>query len=273
MSNIQKRPQSGLKEFLEKDNVKSKLAAVCKGAMRPDDLVRLALVATLRNPQLLQCGQASILSALMDSAELGIRPGGMNGRGYLIPRYNRNTKSLECCFDPGYRGLIDIMMATGAVKRIEAHPIFERDTFRVVFGLKPVLEHEPYLGEDRGEIVGAYALAEFKDGLHQVEFLTKGDIAKIRATSTSKGGPWEQWDDQMARKSAIRRLFKFMPSTPETEKAERLALRTEVADLADIDFGEVDMTEELPAPKTRTQALKEHLSVVKEEPEAVEVED
>lgn len=259
-----------LQAFLGGDAVKSKLAAVAKGFMKPEDLIRMALVAVHRNPGLLQCTQASILAALMDAAALKIQPGGMMGRGYLVPRKNKNTGQMECCFDPGWRGLIDIMRRSGEVKRIEAHPVFSNDHINVVYGLDPKFEHRPNLDEDQGEIVGAYALAEFRDGTFQIEFLTKRDLRKIRDSSPSKGGPWSSWEDEMARKSAVRRLFKYMPYEDATERAARLATKVDsTVDSVDWDAetGEIIGGAEKPQlPAARVDALKDHLRATEPEP-------
>jgi recombination protein RecT len=257
-----------LQSFLEGEKASAKLAAVAKGFMSPTDLTRMALVAVHRNPELLKCTPASVLAALMDAAELKIKPGGMMGRGYLVPRRNKNTKQLECCFDPGWRGLIDIMRRSGEIKRIEAHPVFSNDVLRVEYGLQPVFQHTPCLEENRGQIVAAYALAEFKDGTFQVELLTKADLVKIRAASPSTSGPWATWDDEMARKSAVRRLSKYMPFDALVDKAAHLAAKTEPAGLEGVEW-DVDMPpsalEEGDEPKqmvegSRTEALKQALA-------------
>lgn len=220
-----KKYASPLHAFLDHTNVRAKLAEVANAAMRPEDLVRLCLMAASRQPELLQCTQESVLRALMDAAALGIRPGGLMGRGYLLPRRNNKVKPsvLECYFDPGWRGLIDIARRSGEIKSVAAHVVYAKDRFHVAFGSTPRLDHEPVLEGDRGEIVAAYAIAEFKDGSVQTEVLTKGDIHKIRAVSAAENGPWKDWEDEMSRKSAVRRLCKYLPFDPILEKAIEVA--------------------------------------------------
>ena len=269
-----------LKSFLDSSAAKTRLAAVAKDFLKPDDLVRLALVAVHRNPQLLECSPESVLSALMDAAELKIKPGGLQGRGYLIPRYNKNTKRKECTFDPGWRGLIDIMRRSGGVARVEAHPVYEieRPNFVVRFGTYSVIEHTPYLGhEDPGEIIAAYAVAFFKDGSYQGEVLTARDLAKIRAASQSTSGPWEAWGGEMCRKSAVRRLYKYMPSSDQLEKAARLAAKADGGDDVDWDFdvvpdaivdgdGALQDAPSLTQSPSRAESLKERLASRIEQP-------
>src|ERR1051325_8269002 len=125
---------SPLHAYLDAPAVRAKLAEVASAAMKPEDLVRLTLMAAMRQPQLLQCTKESVLRALMDAAALGIRPGGLMGRGYLIPRRNNKTQTLECHFDPGWRGLIDVARRSGEVKAISAHVVYQNERFHVSFG-------------------------------------------------------------------------------------------------------------------------------------------
>lgn len=222
------RPQDNrLAAYLKSDVVKRKLAEAAGSFMKPEDLVRFTLLAASRSSKLLECTPESVLRSLMDAAELRIKPGGLMGRGYLVPRYNSKIGAQECCFDPGWRGLVDIARRSGKIRRIEAHVVYENDRFRYVCGLNPILEHEPCLDGEPGEIKMAYAIAEMTDGSVQVEVLTGADLAKIRAASASKDGPWKQWPDEMCRKSAVRRLCKYLPFDDELDHACELATRVD----------------------------------------------
>lgn len=210
-----------LKDWLQGPAVLAKINEACSASIKPGDLVRLALVAISRQPQLAECSQASILRALMDAATLGIRPGGTMGRGYLVPRKG------ECCFDPGWRGLCDIAKRSGAVKRIEAHVVRERDHFEVENGTSPTLAHRPCVREPGGAIIAAYAIAWLADGEVQTEVLVRDDLDKIRAMG-ARNGPWASWEEEMARKSAVRRLCKYLPFTEEMDMAADLSMQAEM---------------------------------------------
>jgi len=209
-----------LKAYLESPTVKGKLAEVATRYLKPEDLVRFALMASSRQPDLLKCSHTSVLRALMDAAAMGIAPGGTMGRGYLVPRLNRKTGEMECTFDPGWRGLCDIARRGGKVKKIDAKVVYASDAFEYEEGTSQKLTHIPTLdATERGEIVAAYAIAKFDDGEMQIEVLTRADIEKIRNVSMAKSGPWASWFEEMARKSAVRRLCKYLPYDPMLEKA------------------------------------------------------
>lgn len=224
-------PAATLKNFLESPAVRAKLAEVANKVMKPEDLIRMALMAVSRNPEIANCSQASIVRALIDAADLGIQPGGTMGRGYLVPRKNYKNNTTECCFDPGWRGLIDVARRSGLIARIEAHVVYQRDLFRVTYGVESKIVHEPALDGDAGPVVAAYAVAFFKDGTYQAEVLRKADLDKIRNSSAAKsGGPWGTWYDEMARKSAVRRLVKYLPYDSQLEKALEKATDAEAED-------------------------------------------
>lgn len=227
---IQETPKyaNTLQAFLDRKDVRATLAQVAEKFMKPEELVRLALMAASRNQDLLKCSPESILRCLMDAAAMGIVPGGSNGRGYLIPRQNKHTKKLEATFDPGWRGFEDIARRTGKVHHFDAHEVYAADEYDVKLGDNPSITHIPnYDAEDRGAIVAGYAIAYYTDGSKQLEPLSKKDIASIRAVSAAgAGGPWGKsegggpWEGEMVRKSCVRRLCKHLPVyDPIMEKA------------------------------------------------------
>lgn len=248
-----------LKAFLSGPAVAAKLAEVASKTMRPEALVRLALMAASRNPDIAKCTQQSILRALLDAAELGIAPGGLQGRGYLVPRKNTKAKDahgnpitiLECHFDPGWRGLLDIARRSDRIKSVEAHVIRKNEKHRIVFGTAPVLEHEPMLDGEPGEVICAYAVATFRDGTQQVEVVTGRDLHKVRGMGAEKG-PWATWYEEMARKTAIRRLCKFLPYEPALDRAIEVS---HAADGVDDDTAVIDMI----GAESKAKALSEKL--------------
>lgn len=245
------------RDYLLSKEVQGRLEDVASKYMKPDEVTRLVLVAVSRTPRILQCTRESILRCMMEAAVLGIRPGGILGRGWLIPRWNSRLKpkgGYELSFDPGWRGLADIARRSKVVQRIEARVVHERDLFEVIEGSEPRLEHRPYAGsEEPGAVRAAYAVAFFHQGeramVHpgpQHEVLWKRDLDKIMLKSESKQrddkgrvlldpktkqpipiGPWAEWYDEMARKSAVRRLCKHLPANEELEYALEVATRAE----------------------------------------------
>ncbi len=224
---VAKRTSSGdLKSFLDSPAVRAKLAEAAGAAMKPDDLIRLTLIAASRSPDIAKCSRETILRSLMDAAALGIKPGGLMGRGYLVPRKNNKNNTMECCFDPGWRGLIDIARRSGQIKRIEAHVVFELDEFTVERTPLTSVRHVPSEKANPGAVRAAYAVAEFVGGEVQIEILYRRDLDKVRKMGAN-AGPWSTWYDEMARKTAVRRLCKYLPYDPQLDEAIRITDATD----------------------------------------------
>lgn len=253
--------QASFREYVTSKGVMARLGDVASKYMQPEEIMRCLLVAASRTPKILECTRDSVLRCMMEAAQLGIRPGGMLGRGWLIPRWNGKIKALELNFDPGWRGLVDIARRSKVVTNIEAHVVYKLDKFRVIQGTEPQLIHEPYEGEDDpGPVVAAYAVAFFENGKTQFERVRRHDLDKIQAKSESKNretgesvGPWDEWYEEMARKSAVKRLCKYLPIDEELQSAIDVSNRTEVA-----------LSEAIPAlpvepAKPRAEALAERI--------------
>lgn len=216
-----------IRELIEK--AKPKLAEVMPRHLSADRLVRVTLAAISRNPDLLACTHASLLASVMTAAQLGLEPTGVLGSAYLVP-YNVKIKGKDGEKDrwekqaqliPGYRGLIDLARRSGQIESIEAHPVFSNERFRCHYGLDPTLEHEPAWEGDPGPFKAVYAIAKLKDGGKQVEVMTKAQVDKIMLGSQSGGkwGPWKDHYEEMARKTVVRRIAKYLPLTPELADA------------------------------------------------------
>ena len=116
-------------------------------------------------------------------------------------------------------GMIKILTDAGAVKNVDAGVIYQNDRYDFRRGSDPYFKHVPALS-GRGEKIGAYAIAFLRDGGFQFEILGREDIEKVRATSESykneegrKYSPWETWEDEMWKKTVLKRLFKLLPKT------------------------------------------------------------
>ena len=112
------------------------------------------------------------------------------GQAYLIPF--RNKGIMECQFQLGYKGLIDLAYRSGEVSVIQAHTVYENDDFEYCFGLDPKLHHVP-ARKDRGEPVLFFAMFRTKDGGYGFEVMSVEDIrAHAMKYSKSYGnGPWQ----------------------------------------------------------------------------------
>lgn len=169
------------------------------------------------NPYLSKLDPISIRNSVVNIALTGLTLNPALKYAYLVPRNGK------CVLDISYMGLIKLLTDAGAVKSIDAAVIYQNDKCSFRKGSNPDLIHEPCL-TNRGEKIGAYAIAYFRDCGFQFEILPKDDIEKIKRTSeswknekTRNYSPWENWEDEMWKKTALKRLFKLLPKTKFSE--------------------------------------------------------
>lgn len=217
----------------------------------PERFTRMTLSAISTNPKLATCTPKSFLGAMMTAAQLGVEPNTALGQAYLIPF--RNHGQLECQFQLGYKGLIDLAYRSGEVAVIQAHTVYERDEFEYELGMNPILKHKP-AAKDRGKPIYYYAMFKTKDGGFGFEVQSFEDI-KAHAEKYSKSynnGPWQTNFDEMAKKTVLKKVLKYAPlksdfaikvAQDETIKTkideDMYAVPDETAYIVDDDTGEV----------------------------------
>lgn len=188
--------------------------------MTPERMCRVALNTIRRTPQLLECAPETMVAAIVEASSLGLEIDS-RGQAYLVPFFNSKTGRKEVQLIPGYKGLADLAYRSGRVDSIFAEVVCENDKFRFSLGLNPTLEHTPSL-EDRGKLIAVYAVARMKESAPQFVVMGKGDIEKIKKASKASTGPWRDWEAEMWKKTAIRRLCKMLPLSPEMQRAVSL---------------------------------------------------
>lgn len=190
------------------DQIQKALPTVITG----ERFTRMVLTAMSSNPQLQQCTPKSFLGAMMQAAQLGVEPNTPLGQAYLIPYKNKGT--LECQFQLGYKGLIDLAYRSGEVRDIQAHEVYENDEFEYELGLEPKLRHVP-APSNRGSVIAYYAVFHTKDGGYGFEVMSTEDIKehakKYSQAYSSSYSPWSKNFDEMAKKTVLKRCLKYAP--------------------------------------------------------------
>lgn len=200
--------------------------------LTPERLVKVVLGAASRNPMILDCTPLSVVKAVLQAAELGLEPGSSLGEFWLVPFKNNKTGQREAQGIPGYRGLIALARRTGEISNLYAEVAYSEDQFEVELGLDPRLVHKPAYDSDAygnpEKVRFVYAVARFKDGSFQFVVLSRKQIEALRRRSkASDSGPWVTDWEEMAKKTAIRRLAKSLPMSVEMAKAMELQARAE----------------------------------------------
>ena len=210
-------PQT-IQQFLSDPRVKQQMSLALPQHMTADRLMRIALTQLRINPTLASCTLESFAGALFQSAQLGLEPGVL-GKAYLIPR--KNHGKMECQFQVGYKGLLDLARRSGEVKSIAANIVYDTDQFSYELGDEPKITHVPGDAEPSDDhVTHVYAVVKFTNGGIEREVMTKAQIEKIRQATPSGNSPaWKDHWGEMARKTVLIRVSKRCPMSVEFQHA------------------------------------------------------
>lgn len=230
------------------EKYKNEVARALPKHLNPDRMVRIALTAFRTTPKLGECDPRSIFAAVIQASQLGLEVGLM-GEAYLVPF------GTQCQLIPGYTGLMKLARQSGLVQDIYAHEVRMNDKFALKLGLERDLQHEPLTGpggfpasdEERGEIVGFYAVAIFKDGSRTFVAMSRKEVERIRDNSRGyqaakkfkKESVWDSDFTAMGLKTAIRRLCKYLPKSPELATALALDAAADSGKGQNLDINDV----------------------------------
>lgn len=245
---VAKKENKGLKAYLK--SMEPAIKAALPSVMTPERFTRIVATALGSNPVLAQCTPQSFLGAMMTAAQLGVEPNTPLGQAYLLPYKNNKNNTIDCQFQLGYRGLIDLAYRSGEIATIQAHEVRENDTFEFEYGLNPKLRHVPARG-DRGNVVYYYAAFTTKNGGQFFAVSSVEDIT-AHAKKYSKSfnfGPWQTNFDEMAKKTVLKAVLKYAPLKSDFVKAvaSDATVKTDIAaDMADVPSAEttIDISSE-----------------------------
>ena len=171
----------------------------------------------------------------------------------MIPFKNKGVDEVQ--FQIGYKGLLDLAYRSGEIDVIQAHIVYQNDTFECEYGLDPKLKHVP-ADKNRGEPIKVYALFKTKDGGFGFEVMSMEDCRehakKYSKAFSSAYSPWSTNFEEMAKKTVLKRVLKYAPlksefvkgvvqdGTVKTEISEDMyAVKSEVVDAVEADYKEV----------------------------------
>lgn len=213
-----KKPGNDIKGLIVK--MEGEIKKALPKTMTPERFTRITLSALSSQPKLQECTQMSFLAAMMNAAQLGLEPNTPLGQAYLIPYRNKGV--MECSFQIGYQGLLDLCYRTGEYKDIYAYEVHENDEFEYELGLEPKLVHKPAL-TNRGPVIAYYAVYHTKNGGQNMIVASREDIQRhaeqYSKSYHSSSSPWQTSFDAMAKKTVLKQLLKYAPKTTELASA------------------------------------------------------
>lgn len=190
----------------------------------------VALVA--ENEQLARMPQAKLVPVLLKGAYLGLDF--FNKECYAVP-YGQQLQ-----FTPSYKGMVKLakLYSKRPLTDVYAHVVRDGDEFES--GMEDGHEYVRFKPKpfNDGAIVGAFAVAQFKDGGIKVEVMNKAQLDAVKRMSKSQSGTsWKFFPDQMYQKSVVRRLCKNIDLDMENVEQVRIM---QAEDVQEVEVNEVD---------------------------------
>jgi len=202
--------------------------------MNSERLVRIALTTLRVNPSLYSCTPESFMGALFQSAQLGLEPN-IEGQAYIIPFKNNRKKPdgswhsvPEAQFQIGYKGYVELFYRHQNSISLDMQKVCLNDKFDYSLGTTPFISHKPAM-QDRGEVIGYYAVAKMAHGAVVFKFMSKDECLEHGITHSKcydknkgefyKNTPWAKSFDSMCLKTVLIQLMKLLPKSIEIQKA------------------------------------------------------
>jgi recombination protein RecT len=206
------------RELMTSRGLTDQVAKALPAIFTPERFMRVTLTAFNKNPKLWDCTKQSIASVVLQCAQFGVEPDGRHA--HIIPYNGEATLQLD------YKGLVALVRRSGDVVSIHADVVRKGDKFKVNLG--EITCHEVDYSSEAGEVYAVYATARLKDGSSQSVVLRKEEVEAIRKRSRSgASGPWATDWAEMAKKTAFRRLTKWLPLSYEAAEVVEADQRRE----------------------------------------------
>lgn len=203
-------------EFFEQK--KDLIAKALPNTITSDRLMGVFTMVLGSSPELKKCSQNSLIAAVIQTVQYGLTPGNI-GHCYYIPFQNKGV--MEAQFVLGYKGIVELVNRCGKAVILSTEVVYCGDFFEYEQGLNPVLKHIP-TSSLRGSIIGVYCVAKNMVANEKVFiYLNKADIDKVRNASKagqSNYSPWAKWYEEMAKKTAIKRICKLLPISVDVQQ-------------------------------------------------------
>lgn len=197
------------------------LKSVLPAHLTPERVARLG-VMMMRNPVIAECTPVSVVDCVLKAASRGIVLGDGMGDGHIVPFYNSQIGAKEAQYVDGYSGLIRLVLQSGLVTSIRAVAVHVGDEFVEQDGINYDLLHvkSPDPHRHMQPLTHVYAVAQVKNAEPMVEVMTRAQVDEIAAKqlSSKRSNSWKTHYVEMARKTVIRRICKYLPKSADRDQ-------------------------------------------------------
>lgn len=183
------------------------------------------------NPGLKSCDKSTLVSAALNAETLGLALNNQMGFSYVIPYEDKKNKRTVAQFQIGWRGIIQLMIRSGQIKKIHVTEVREGELVKFnpiinEFEFNYIIDEEKRI---KSPVIGYYCFFETTNGYVQELYWTKEKMEYHAKTYSpgfvndlNKGTKYTFWSkdfDGMAKKTMLKQISKFAPMSVELVKA------------------------------------------------------
>jgi recombination protein RecT len=202
------------------DTKQDNIAGYCAEGIDYSMIRRTFATAMARNPDIANCTGPSIILAITNAARLGLDPTGERNSAHFLPYKDNKRGVTELKLTIGYGGLISLMTRNGDVLDITPQVVYQGEEFEVLEGTEQRITHKPDMDIRNADktnpqhIIAAYAVATLKSGIKKFVTLSRKELEIARNASKQKDGPWKWNFAEMAKKTTVRNMSKWLVLDP-----------------------------------------------------------
>lgn len=186
-------------------------------------------LVNLYNCDLVGCDQQSVLNAAFIAAALKLPIEKNLGFAYIIPYKNKKDGTTTAQFQLGYKGLVQLALRSGQIKKLNALEIYEGQ----IKSFNPLTEEFEFdMSVPKIDVIGYAAYMELVNGFNKIIYISKEDMEKHadkfsqaykndKKYNSSKS-IWSTDFDSMAKKTVIKMILKYAPLSTEMQLVERV---------------------------------------------------
>ncbi|MEG3013120.1 MAG: recombinase RecT [Cetobacterium sp.] len=239
MTTITKKPSNSIK------NVPSSQGAINPAAMMQNMLKEnhkkliavlgdnansfMVSAMNLYNTDLKDADPQSVMNGLFIAAALKLPIEKNMGFAYIIPYKNRSTGVTTAQFQLGYKGLMQLALRSGQVKKLNAIEIYDGQ----IKSFNPLTEEIEFdMSVPKGDVIGYAAYMELVNGFNKIIYVTKEDMERhadkfsqaYRYDKSYKksSSVWSSDFDSMSKKTIMKMILKFAPLSADMQMVEKV---------------------------------------------------
>lgn len=240
-----KHPMTILKNQFSTQDVANKFKALETPKMTIQAMQDSITMACRDNPDILTFSPNEILAVFIKSFQWGVLPNTVHQYAYILPNKGYTNKkgqhvAPQLQLQLAYKGMMELLRRNKV--EIKSGFICANDTFEYgEDGFETIFKLQRAVG-DRGEKTHFYALAKAGDDLF-AEVMDNKQIKKIASTAKTST-VWDAHWEEMARKTAIKRLVKHVGFTDRLDSKTLEVFREDTEQVYDGEYEQVETLDE-----------------------------